>query len=73
MRFYAEANSNSHSHSACELGELTALQNRCGVTTNQKHQMNHNAQKNIWSILLAAAAALICVAIDHVTKEEEQP
>ena len=39
----------------------------CRDVTTQKNEF----QEKLLSILLAAAAALLCAAIDHLTKEEE--
>ncbi len=50
-----------------ELLDSVAAQGMCRDVTPQKNEI----QEKLLSILLAAAAAFLCAAIDYLTKEEE--
>lgn len=56
-----------HSRSVGRAVGSDAAQGMCRDVTTQKNEF----QEKLISILLAAAAALLCAAIDHITKEEE--
>ena len=56
-----------HSRSVSRDVGSAAAQGMCRDVTTQKNEF----QEKLLSILLAAAAALLCAAIDHITKEDE--